>query len=67
VTTMTSIRQAIQTVELSEREMAPLLLGAHPGAGLAVLGSLMGRVVREMVNDRRLLKSWLSQTPEITV
>jgi hypothetical protein len=64
---MTNLRQALQSVDLTEREMAPLMLGAHPPAGCAALGILLSRVADVILNDRRLLKSWLSKAPELTV
>ncbi|HET9008477.1 MAG TPA: hypothetical protein VFQ04_17355 [Actinomycetes bacterium] len=63
---MTNLRQALQSVDLTERELAPLMLGAHPGAGFAALGILLRRVADVILNDRRLLKSWLSKAPELT-
>jgi len=64
---MIRLRQAIESLEIDERQMAPLLLGVNPCAALALLGDLVGRVVHAHLRDRRLLKTWLSQGPEISV
>jgi hypothetical protein len=62
---LSNIRHAFQTVELDERELAPLVFGVGPIAGGASLGIVLGRVVGVLLNDRRLLRTWLTEAAEL--
>lgn len=62
---LTSLRQALRTVELDEREQTSLLFGIGPVAGCAPIGIILGRVLAVLLNDRRLLRAWLSEPSEL--
>jgi hypothetical protein len=57
---LTTVRQAILCVELDERQVAALLTGVGPVAGLAAFGTVVGAVIGVIARDRRTLRSWLA-------
>ena len=59
------LRQAALTVELDERQVAPIVLGAGPCAGLAALGAVVGEILATVVRDRRVLVGWLREDAEV--
>jgi hypothetical protein len=62
---LTNVRHAVRTIEFDDGELLPFLYGVGPVAGGASLGIFLGRVVEVLLNDRRLLKTWLSEASEL--
>jgi hypothetical protein len=57
---LTTVRQAFLCVELDERQVAALLSGVGPAAGLAAFGTVLGAVIGVIARDRQTLRSWLA-------